>query len=340
MFNNISKIIFFIALLSGTFLAISANSWFGAWMGLEINLMSFIPLISDSKNLFSNESSLKYFLTQALASAMILFSVITSMFFMGMSNFLMENNFMQMIVNSSLLLKMGAAPFHYWFPGVMEGSSWMNCMILMTWQKIAPLILISYCLNYYFMMITAIFCVIIGSLGGINQTSLRKLMTYSSINHLGWMLSSMMISMNLFLLYFLMYCFLSVSMVLIFMNFKLFHLNQTYSSLNLNPVMKFLIFCNLLSLGGLPPFMGFLPKWMVIQMMMENNMIFLIFIMVMMTLITLYFYIRVSYSAFMLMYTELKWNYFFYNNYFYITLFFSFFSIFGLILTSMIYIVL
>nr|UFZ13722.1 NADH dehydrogenase subunit 2 [Indosialis bannaensis] len=340
MFNNISKFIFLIFLFSGTFLSISANSWFGAWIGLEINLMSFIPLINNSSNIFSTESSLKYFLTQALASMMILFSVIMSMFFLGMTNFLVDNNFMQMIINSSLLLKMGAAPFHYWFPGVMEGSSWLNCMILMTWQKIAPLILISYCINYYFIMVTVMFCVIIGSFGGINQTSLRKLMTYSSINHLGWMLASLLISSNLFMMYFIFYCFLSISMVIFFMNYKIFHLSQTFTMLNLDPVIKFLIFCNLLSLGGLPPFLGFLPKWLVIQMLVENNMYMLIFLMVSMTLITLYFYIRITYSAFMLMFTELKWINNFFNSYHYILLFMSFFSIFGLILISLIYTIL
>nr|UFZ13709.1 NADH dehydrogenase subunit 2 [Haplosialis sp.] len=339
MFNNISKVMFIIIILEETLLAISANSWFGAWMGLEINLMSFIPLINNSKNIMTNEASLKYFFTQALASAMILFGVIMTMFFMGMSNYLLENSFMQIFINSALLMKMGAAPFHYWFPGVMEGISWMNCMILMTWQKIAPLMLISYYMNNMFLMVTSLFCVIIGSFGGINQTSLRKIMTYSSINHIGWMLASILISNNLFLLYFIMYSLLSSTMVIIFMNFNIFYLNQTYSSLNINPVMKFLIFCNLLSLGGLPPFLGFFPKWMTIQMLIENNLIFLVFIMVMMTLITLFFYIRVAYSALMLMYSELKWSSFYYNKNFFISMFFSYISIFGLILSSIMFLI-
>ena len=81
-------------------------------MGLEINLLSFIPLIINSKNLFSSESSLKYFLTQALASSIFLFSIILFFLFNNFNRY--EFNFYFLILlNSSLIIKIGAAPFHF-----------------------------------------------------------------------------------------------------------------------------------------------------------------------------------------------------------------------------------
>nr|YP_010022719.1 NADH dehydrogenase subunit 2 [Polleniopsis mongolica]QOP39567.1 NADH dehydrogenase subunit 2 [Polleniopsis mongolica] len=326
---------FFSILIMGTLISISANSWLSAWMGLEINLLSFIPLMSDNK-LMSTESSLKYFLTQALASSVFLFAVIL---FLLNFNKMNSNYFMEMMIFSSLLLKMGAAPFHFWFPNVMEGLSWLNTLILMTWQKIAPLMLISYIILKSLIMTSIILSSLIGALGGLNQTSLRKLMAYSSINHLSWMLAAMYNSNLLWMTYFVFYSFLTFIMIFMFNMFKISHMNQLFSLFFNSKIMKFFLFFNLLSLGGLPPFMGFFPKWIVIQHLTINNQLFLLTFMVLMTLIMLYFYMRLSYSTFMLNYYENNWL----NNSMYksfnmkIFMFFSTFSIFGLFLISSFY---
>nr|YP_010400217.1 NADH dehydrogenase subunit 2 [Mesembrina meridiana]QLY89479.1 NADH dehydrogenase subunit 2 [Mesembrina meridiana]UQS75916.1 NADH dehydrogenase subunit 2 [Mesembrina meridiana] len=300
MFNNSSKIMFLNILMMGTLISISANSWLSAWMGLEINLLAFIPLMSDNK-LMSTESSLKYFLTQALASSMFLFAVI-----MLMMNFKSsESNYFTEIILSSLLMKSGSAPFHFWFPNVMEGLSWSNILIMMIWQKIAPLMLISYIIIKPLIIMSIILSSLIGALGGLNQTSLRKLMAYSSINHLSWMLAAMYNS-NMWLMYFLFYSFLTFSMVSMFNMFKISYINHLFTFFN-EKSMKFFLFFNLLSLGGLPPFLGFLPKMMVIQSLTINNQFFLLMFMLMMTLITLYFYLRLCYSAFMLNYYDNNW---------------------------------
>nr|QEE94346.1 NADH dehydrogenase subunit 2 [Ochlerotatus vigilax] len=340
--KKISNNIFFIMLITGSLITISSNSWLGAWMGLEINLLSFIPLMNEGKkNLMTSESSLKYFLTQAFASSILLFAIILMMLFFN-NNWLINNNFNDLLILSTLLLKSGAAPFHFWFPGVMEGLNWINSLILMTWQKIAPLMLISYNMNYNFFLISIILSMIIGALGGLNQTSLRKLMAFSSINHLGWMLMAMMNNELLWFTYFLLYSILSMSIILMFNNFKLFHFNQIFNFSMMNPIIKFFMFLNLLSLGGLPPFLGFLPKWLVIQNMIELNQIFLLFIAVCLTLITLYYYLRMSYSIYMLNFNKNSWmlmnNFSNKNMTFILTM--NFFSIMGLMIISLIYLIL
>nr|YP_011013876.1 NADH dehydrogenase subunit 2 [Culex hutchinsoni]ADU86505.1 NADH dehydrogenase subunit 2 [Culex quinquefasciatus]QPJ78487.1 NADH dehydrogenase subunit 2 [Culex pipiens molestus]QPJ78526.1 NADH dehydrogenase subunit 2 [Culex quinquefasciatus]WPY71399.1 NADH dehydrogenase subunit 2 [Culex hutchinsoni] len=339
--KKISNNIFLIMLIFGSLITISANSWLGAWMGLEINLLSFIPLMNEGKkNLMTSESSLKYFLTQAFASSILLFAIILMMMSFNLN--WMNNNFYELLILSTLLLKNGAAPFHFWFPGVMEGLSWINGLILMTWQKIAPLMLISYNINYNFFLIAIILSMIIGALGGLNQTSLRKLMAFSSINHLGWMLMAMMNNELLWLIYFVFYFFLSMSIVLLFNNLKLFHFNQIFNFSMMNPVIKFFLFLNLLSLGGLPPFLGFLPKWLVIQNLVETNQLFLLFISVCLTLITLYYYLRMSYSIYMLNFNKNSWmlmnNFSNKNMTFILTM--NFFSIMGLMIISLIYLIL
>nr|YP_010833707.1 NADH dehydrogenase subunit 2 [Tympanophyllum maximum]WFP43215.1 NADH dehydrogenase subunit 2 [Tympanophyllum maximum] len=308
MIFNPSKYLFSLTLIMGTLISMSSTSWLGAWIGLEINLLAFIPLITSCQNPLSTEASLKYFLIQAFASSTLLFSFIL-MQFMTKINMLFYQELLPTLMTSSLLLKMGAAPFHFWFPGTMEGLSWSNALVLMTWQKIAPLILLSYLINFnmfiYAIIITSI---TIGCLGGLNQTSLRKLIAYSSISHLGWMLSGMLIGENLWTLYFIIYCMLSAATILVFYTFQISYLPQNYLLYNSNPTMKFSMYSLLLSLGGLPPFIGFLPKWLVIQAMIYSDHYFLTTLMVITTLVTLFYYIRLTFSAFLLNSPNLKWN--------------------------------
>nr|YP_010691329.1 NADH dehydrogenase subunit 2 [Drosophila septentriosaltans]WBU93979.1 NADH dehydrogenase subunit 2 [Drosophila septentriosaltans] len=341
MFNNSSKILFILIMIIGTLITVTSNSWLGAWMGLEINLLSFIPLMSDNNNLMSTEASLKYFLTQALASTVLLFSIILLMLKNNLNNEINES-FTSMIMMSALLMKSGAAPFHFWFPNMMEGLTWMNALLLMTWQKIAPLMLISYFDMKNLLLISVIISVTIGAIGGLNQTSLRKLMAFSSINHLGWMLSALMVNKSIWLTYFFLYFFLSFILTFMFNLLKIFHLNQLFSMYFSSKIFKFTLFMNLLSLGGLPPFLGFFPKWIVIQQLTFCGQYTQLLIMMMMTLITLFFYLRICYSAFMLNYYENNWiNYLQFNNFsMKFLLFMSFFSIFGLMLISMFFMML
>nr|YP_010117766.1 NADH dehydrogenase subunit 2 [Diplonevra funebris]QPN53539.1 NADH dehydrogenase subunit 2 [Diplonevra funebris] len=338
MFKNSYKMLFLFSLMLGTLITISSTNWLSAWMGLEINLLSFIPLMNDNKNLMSTESSMKYFLVQAMASSILLFIVIIYMMNSNFySNFMNKNIYLNLLIISTLMLKMGMAPFHFWFPNIIEGLNWINSLILLTWQKIAPLMLISFMNLNKIIIPMIIISMIMSAIGGLNQTSLRKIMAYSSINHLSWMCASMMLNESIWLNYFLFYSFLSLTLIYYFFINKLYYMNQLYSNYNYSMEMKLILFLNFLSLGGLPPFLGFYPKWMVIELM-SMNQIFLISMMVMLTLLTLFFYIRMCYSSFLLNYYEIKWNnYINLNNKHYLYLFMSYISIFGLLLMNIFY---
>lgn len=237
------------------------------------------------------------------------------------------------------MIKRGAAPFHFWFPNVIEGLNWINSLILITWQKIGSLILISYLIIKFIIFWCILLSIIIGSLGGLNQTSLRKLITFSSINHLGWILISIYSNESLWITYFLFYRFLSFNLIFLFNIFKLFHINQLFILFFFNKTLKFSLFLNLLSLGGLPPFLGFIPKWLTIQYLTLNNQLFILTVIIVITLITLFFYLRLCYTAFILNYFENNWIFNIYWNNFLINLYllFSFISSFGLFIIRFIY---
>nr|YP_010722462.1 NADH dehydrogenase subunit 2 [Parnassius stubbendorfii]WDV10745.1 NADH dehydrogenase subunit 2 [Parnassius stubbendorfii]WGU20465.1 NADH dehydrogenase subunit 2 [Parnassius stubbendorfii]WGU45534.1 NADH dehydrogenase subunit 2 [Parnassius stubbendorfii] len=308
---NSNKMFFYFILFFSTLISISANSWLGCWIGLEINLLSFIPLISNSKNLLSSEAALKYFLTQSIASINFLFSILLKMILL--KNFEI-NNLFSILINSSMLMKMGSTPFHFWFPNIIEGLSWLNCFILMTWQKISPMILLSYYMNNNFLMFIMIFNVIVGTMGGINQTSLRKLMSFSSINNLGWMLAALMMTENLWIFYLMLYSFLISIMCFFFNTLNIYYINQLFI-VNMKISLKMSLLINFLSLGGLPPFLGFFPKWIIINFLIMNKLFIISFIFIMMSLIMLFFYIRIMYSTIMFNYFKMKWFKNFMKNY-------------------------
>nr|YP_009158927.1 NADH dehydrogenase subunit 2 [Aegorhinus superciliosus]AHG32661.1 NADH dehydrogenase subunit 2 [Aegorhinus superciliosus] len=296
MLNNY-KILFISSLAMGTMITISAYSWLIAWIGLEINLLSFIPLMKKYKNMFPAETTLKYFIVQTMASSFLLLTLIMCL---NSKNPLENFNTTQAImISSALLMKMGAAPFHFWLPEVMSGLKWTNIFILSTWQKIAPMILISYQIKTYilFFSIIIILSSMISSFQGMNQIDLRKIMAYSSINHISWMLSSLLNSINIWMYYFLIYCFINLNIMLIFKN-MMFFINQLINLFTFNKNMKFFMYLNFLSLGGLPPFLGFFPKWLTISNMVENNHYFLSSMLIIFSLISLYFYTRITLSSF------------------------------------------
>lgn len=269
-------------------------------MGLEINLIAFISLILNNKKILSIESSLIYFLTQAIASSILLYAIIFYIINFNI-NFFIFNNLNNLII-IALIIKIGAAPTHFWIPLVIEGLSWINNYLLITWQKIAPIILLIYCANKDLFIIFILISTIIGSIIGFNQTSIKKVIAYSSINYNSWILASIQISTVLWKLFIRFYFYLSGCLILIFNLINLLIINQIFSINIKNYKINLFIIINILSIGGLPPILGFFPKILVIINIIIFKKIIIIFIILTFNLITLFYYLRITYSTFLINY--------------------------------------
>nr|AUW38574.1 NADH dehydrogenase subunit 2 [Cantao ocellatus] len=292
-----SKSLFWLIMMIGTILVLSSNNWISMWMGLEINLMAFIPLMNYNNKL-SSESMMIYLLTQSASSMLLMFSII-------MLNMTMNEMFNNLTL-ISLLIKLGAAPFHMWLPEILTKMNWITGVVIMTWQKMAPMMMINNLnTNNVIMYSSIILSVIVGTLGGLNQMSLRKIMAYSSINHLGWMMM-MVKTKNNWLIYLMIYSMMIMIMCWMFHQYNLIHINQI-NNLNITMMEKMNYMVSMLSLGGLPPFLGFLPKWLVIQTMMNNNLIMMLLIMVTCSLLSLFYYMRTMTLMMMTFSTMNKW---------------------------------
>nr|AKQ13228.1 NADH dehydrogenase subunit 2 [Pachytriton archospotus] len=288
------------SLAVGTITTLSSYHWFLAWMGLEINTLAIIPLMTKMHHPRATESATKYFLTQATASALILFSTIMNAWMTGEWTIVnMNHNTSTTVLTIALAIKLGVAPFHLWLPDVLQGLNMMTCLILSTWQKLAPmalLILTSPQLNTSLLIMMALTSMVVGGWGGLNQTQMRKIMAYSSIAHLGWMTMIVPFAPNLALLSLLVYIILTSSMFMTLMALNSTSMNKLSTSWLKTPTLAAFTMIVLMALGGLPPTSGFLPKWLILQEMTKQHLNMLSITMAMSALLSLFFYLRLSYT--------------------------------------------
>nr|AAC27569.2 NADH dehydrogenase subunit II [Anolis lineatus]AAG34965.1 NADH dehydrogenase subunit 2 [Anolis lineatus] len=305
------------SLTTGTIITLTSHHWLMAWMGLEMNTLAIIPIISYTHNPRSTEAATKYFLTQAAASATILFSSMTNAWQTGtwdITNMSYEPSCI--LLTTALAMKLGLAPMHFWLPEVVQGTTLTNALIITTWQKLAPMALIMLTINNLsttILLLMGLLSAIIGGWGGLNQTQTRKIMAYSSIAHLGWMITISSIMTNIMLINLLIYLIMTTAMFCLLISSKSKTIQDTTTTWTLSPTLTSMASILLLSLGGLPPLTGFVPKWLILEELVTQNLIPTAIIMVMSSLLSLFFYLRLTYTMTMTLspnttQTTFKWR--------------------------------
>nr|AUT13416.1 NADH dehydrogenase subunit 2 [Mycopsylla gardenensis] len=295
---KINKILILPLFFVSLFMPISSSSWILMWMGMEFNMLMFILMILMKKNLFTTESSMKYFLIQCSGSLIFLLTL--------SSNFIYFNEWPlmnMMLPPMALMLKSGMAPFHIWMPEIIKNFNFLSLLFFFTFIKIPPFMIMFS--SWFNMMIwTSMINIFMGSIMGITQSSLIKILISSSINNMGWMMLSLMNSNLLFMIQFIIYFFL------LYYIFLMMNLKKIKWMIQINFYsffMKMFFYINFLSLAGLPPFMGFFPKWMILKKMFLF-IPFTIFIFILMTILNLFFYLKSCINMMFLFNMKKKWN--------------------------------
>lgn len=301
LINPIIFILILSTMILGTIIVIISSHWLLVWIGFEINILAIIPIIIKKHNPRATEASTKYFLTQSTASILLMIAVIINLIFSGQWTVIkLFNPVASMLITIALAIKLGIAPFHFWVPEVTQGIPLSSGLILLTWQKLAPISVLYQIypsINLNIILTISILSIIIGGWGGLNQTQLRKIIAYSSIAHIGWITAVLPYNPTMTLLNLIIYIIMTSTI------FTLFIANSTTTTLSLShtwnkiPVIAILILVTLLSIGGLPPLSGFMPKWIIIQEITKNDSLILPTFIAITALLNLYFYIRLTYST-------------------------------------------
>nr|ACH70154.1 NADH dehydrogenase subunit 2 [Varanus gouldii] len=299
--NPIINFILLSSMMAGTILTMTSHHWISAWLGLEMNTLAIIPIISKTHHPRATEASTKYFLIQAASSALMLLSGIINAHLHGTWDIThLSDTTSKIMFTTALATKLGLAPIHFWLPEVLQGVPLFTALIITTWQKIAPMALLITTWNLIptsITLTTGLLSAIVGGLGGLNQTQLRKMMAYSSIAHLGWMIAIITITPSLTLFNLTLYITLTSSTMLIM------HLTMSKTLQNAtlisshSSIITSLFLLSLLSLGGLPPLSGFSPKWLILQELVSHHLTPLALTMAVSALLSLMFYIRTTYIS-------------------------------------------
>nr|YP_009227616.1 NADH dehydrogenase subunit 2 [Turdus philomelos]AGI51085.1 NADH dehydrogenase subunit 2 [Turdus philomelos] len=299
--NPQAKLVCTTSLILGSTITLSSNHWVMAWAGLEINTLAILPLIAKSHHPRSIEAATKYFLVQAAASALILFSSMINAWHTGQWDITqLTCPTSCLVLTAAIAMKLGLAPFHFWFPEVLQGSSLITGLLLSTAMKFPPITLLfmtSQSLNPTPLITMAILSAALGGWMGLNQTQTRKILAFSSISHLGWMTIILVYSPKLALLNFYLYVLLTAAVFLTLNSTKTLSLSALMTTWTKTPALSAMLMLTLLSLAGLPPLTGFLPKWLIIQELTKQSMAPAATIMALLSLLSLFFYLRLAYCA-------------------------------------------
>lgn len=271
-----SVIIFSLFYIMRIIITLRSNDWVLIWVGLEINIIRFIALIfiRSSKGV---EACIKYFFIQSLGSG-ILIIIFYSEFF-----------WFDYVVLTVLRYKIGGGPFFFWFPSLCERLEWGRCFLLITIQKILPLLLISFLVRI-FLWIIILIRIVVGALGSINQKRMKRLIAYSSIHHIGWILIRNFIGNIIWLVYLIIYIILIRGVILILIKDNVLDVGRLYK---IRSKWRFVL--GILRIGGIPPLLGFYLKWWMFYYLIIWDYRLLFFIVVISVLI-FYVYFRIVYG--------------------------------------------
>lgn len=248
--------VFFTITLLRILFVLSADNWFMVWLGFEFSLLVFIPILRGGSSM--TEGLVKYFLVQAGGSSVFVLS------FLSHGLFAQEGVFLVL----GIFMKLGVFPFYTWVPMLMSVLTWCGCLLLATFQKLAPLFVVCQyrfvCSNY--VLFFSVFTVLIGGIMGYNQSYMRSLMAYSSISHTGWLVICCVYSFSLFFCYLFIYVVSVCVLFSLFAYIKVHKVVVGWYGFGLGMLINLVI----LRLSGIPPFSLFFLKAGVVFFMVRR----------------------------------------------------------------------
>nr|BAX08272.1 NAHD dehydrogenase subunit 2 [Cnemaspis paripari]BAX08273.1 NAHD dehydrogenase subunit 2 [Cnemaspis paripari] len=299
--NPLTWALLITTLSTSTVLVTASHHWLLAWLGLELNTLSILPIIIKPAHPRATEAAIKYFLVQTTAAAMILFAGTLNTWQTGQWTITHTSSPQTtIIITIAILLKLGLAPMHLWYPDVLQGTTMNTALILSTWQKLAPLallIMMSKHLPTNMLLLLGLLSALIGGWLGLNQTQARKILAASSIAHMGWLISALAISLPLATLTLLIYITTTITV------FSHINATETKTTQDIStmwthsPALTLMMTLALVSLGGLPPMTGFIPKWLILKDMLADKLTLLALILLLASLPSLFFYLRLMYLS-------------------------------------------
>ena len=307
MYRAVSAFLF-LTVVSGTIIVVSSEKWFIIWVGLELRTLALVPILCSNFSPRKVEATIKYFLVQALRAALLLKSALIQAWLTGSWSILDPLKKVRVVcLRIALAFKLGLAPCHFWFPDVLQGLPFFQGLIIATWQKIAPLLILFFfgqLIISYLLIIARLISILVGGWGGLNQTQVRKILAFSSIGNMGWLIITSVYSVNAAILMLIIYLIIKTAIFLLFDFLKISTLGHLKTTSQLSPIRIALVVLLMLSLGGLPPLTGFILKFTSLYFLIRNGFIAFSSIMIIGSLLSLFFYLRISFKTGLILFPQ------------------------------------
>ncbi len=313
----------------GMMVMVSGYSMLTLYMGLEILSLSLYTLIAIARNRsIAVEAALKYFVLGAIASGLLLYGISMVYGISGSINISDISAFAHdpsinsrdtLILNFGLVFlvigiafKLGAVPFHMWVPDVYEGAPTSVTMFLSTVPKIAALAMLVRILvdglgsmhDYWsdLFLALSLLSISVGSVVALMQTNIKRMLAYSTISHVGFIMlgfvTGAVSGYGAAIFYVLVYVLMSLAAfgVIIILNNKGYEADQIsdYKGLSKNsPWFALVMLIVMLSMAGVPPFIGFYSKFSILQEVVSAGFITVAIIAVVFAVISAYYYLKI-----------------------------------------------
>lgn len=309
----------------GMMVMISANSFLTLYLGLELLslcLYAMVALQRDSS--VASESAMKYFVLGAIASGMLLYGMSMLYGVTGSLDLQIISQQLSSVTDKTILafglvfiivgvaFKLGAVPFHMWVPDVYQGAPTAVTLFIATAPKIAAFamlmrLLVGGLLEIHaqwqgILIILAISSMAIGNIVAIAQTNIKRMLAYSTISHIGFLmlgvLSGTAEGFAASMFYTITYVLMSMASfgMIIIMSRKGFEADQLddYKGLNQrSPWLAVMMLFIMFSMAGVPPFVGFWAKLSVLKAVVSADLLWLAVVAIIFSIIGAFYYLRI-----------------------------------------------
>nr|ALV88947.1 NADH dehydrogenase subunit 2 [Heteronotia binoei] len=287
------------SLTTSTVIIMASHHWLLAWLSLELNTLSILPIIMRSNHPRTTEAATKYFLIQTTAATLILLASTMNAWQTGSWDIMQSfSPLATTTITMAIMMKLAIAPAHLWYPEILQGSTMSTALIISTWQKIAPLTLLYLLINHLptnIVLMLGLTSALLGGWAGLNQTQTRKIMAFSSISHMGWLITALCLTPNLATLTMITYMVMTTTMFLSLAASSSKTLLDLGVSWTHSPILLTVTMLTLLSLAGLPPLTGFMPKLLILKELVTTKLLALSTTLALASLPNLAFYTRMAY---------------------------------------------
>jgi len=266
-------------------LCLFRNSWVSIWILLELNTLAFCSAsmtTSLGRKKKIKENIMKYLIIQSTASALLIRIYIISKERREISKVFF------LIIAIRLLIKIAAAPFYQWLIKITKGISWSQNIILLTWQKLAPVYLLIFQSSHIFVIAVPL-SALLGAALILNKTNVKEIFGLSSLFNLRWIMISIIFRLKIYLIFFLIYSVVNATALIVFWKRN----QENLTEKNLNTIRKETTLVLMARLAGIPPLLGFLMKWMVLEKIAQNKIKTIPVFLLIVRAINLYIYLRI-----------------------------------------------